>query len=431
MKKTWLYWVIYLVRKKRSSETVSKAKEAKMAKDVVKTPDKTEQGCPSEKIEITEVIREPAEKKYLLELLALKKADKDNSKPKNWELSPQMVMTYILGSKKEDPLEINGKTEKVPITKKFYGDRHIVERAIVTLASDRGLLLVGEPGTGKSWLSEHLAAAISGKSTLIVQGTAGTTEEQIKYGWNIALLIADGPSKNCLIPSPTMVAMEEGKLLRFEEITRCHSDIQDSLVSILSEKSLAIPELTELIESNLVFAQHGFNVIATANLRDKGVNELSAALKRRFNYINIPILKDLRTEVSLVEQRTRDLLVNSHFAVDIPSDVIEILCQTFNELRDGRSSEGVRFTPPKAVMSTAEEIAVLYDAAIFADFFGTRLTRTAKVSLADIARTLQGSVVKEDQDDLNSLREYWNLVLQRRTTDKNWKELYDRGKAFL
>ncbi|MHA2271932.1 MAG: ATP-binding protein [Candidatus Hodarchaeales archaeon] len=394
-----------MARKKRSSKTATKEKESGNA-----TSPAIEPKQPVKKLS-SEIIREPSEVKYQLELEALKEADKGNTKPENWELSPEMVLTFILGSKKKYKIQVNGKTQSVSISKKFYGDRHIVERALVTLASDRGLLLVGEPGTGKSWLSEHLAAAICGDSTLIIQGTAGTTEEQIKYSWNIALLIAEGPSRECLIKSPTMTAMEKGQLLRFEEITRCNSDIQDS-----------------------VFAKHGFNVISTANLRDKGVNELSAALKRRFNYITIPIIKNLQTEVTLVEQRTNELLANSNFKVDIPSEVIEILCKTFHEIRDGQSAEGVRFTTPKTVMSTAEEIAVLYDAAIFADFFGNKLAQaTSKVTLTDIARTLQGSVVKEDDSDLECLREYWNLVLQRRSqsTDKNWKELYDAGKSLF
>lgn len=414
-----------MARKKRSSKTTTKEKGSGTGASPAIEPKQ-----PTKKLN-SEIIREPSEVKYQLELEALKEADKGNTKPENWELSPEMVLTYILGSKKKYKVQVNGKTQTVPITKKFYGDRHIVERALVTLASDRGLLLVGEPGTGKSWLSEHLAAAICGDSTLIIQGTAGTTEEQIKYSWNIALLIAEGPSRECLIKSPTMTAMEKGKLLRFEEITRCNSDIQDSLVSIMSEKSMAIPELSG---ENLVFAKHGFNVISTANLRDKGVNELSAALKRRFNYITIPIIKNLQTEVKLVEQRTNELLANSKFKVDIPSEVIEILCKTFHEIRDGQSAEGVRFTTPKTVMSTAEEIAVLYDAAIFADFFGKKLAQaTSKVTLTDIARTLQGSIVKEDDSDLECLREYWNLVLQHRSrsTDKNWKELYDAGKSLF
>src|SRR6202008_606740 len=146
---------------------------------------------------------------------------------------------YIVGGKTLKS-KVNGKTEDVPITRKFFGDDALVERAIVTLASERALLLVGEPGTGKSYLSEHLAAAVSGLSTLTIQGTAGTTEEHIKYSWNIARVIAEGPRPENLIPSPTMIALRAGAILRFEEITRCVPDVQDALVSILSGKAIAV-----------------------------------------------------------------------------------------------------------------------------------------------------------------------------------------------
>jgi hypothetical protein len=151
------------------------------------------------------------------------------------------VLEYVVGGK---ALEAPGGGE-VEITRKFFGDDAIVERAIVTLASERALLLIGDPGTGKSWLSEHLAAAISGNSTLSIQGTAGTTEDQIKYSWNIARVIAEGPKPENMIPSPTMIAMRNGMLLRFEEITRCVPDVQDALVSILSDKSISVPELPD------------------------------------------------------------------------------------------------------------------------------------------------------------------------------------------
>src|SRR3954462_7425232 len=267
-----------------------------------------------------DVLRLPAERTYADQLEALRATDVD-PKPSSWQLSPRAVLAYVVGGKTIDAT-VNGKKQRVTITRKFFGDDAIVERAIVTLASERALLLVGEPGTGKSWLSEHLAAAISGNSTLTVQGTAGTTEEQIKYSWNIARVIAEGPRAENLIPSPTMIAMRTGTLLRFEEITRCVPDVQDALVSILSDKAIAVPELPD---ANMIFAKPGFNVIATANSRDQGVNDLSAALKRRFNYVHIPIVADKKTEVEIVRQRSTDLLARYEMPSTIEPSILDLL----------------------------------------------------------------------------------------------------------
>src|SRR6266516_2371984 len=146
-------------------------------------------------------LRLPAEQKFAEELAALAQADL-GPKPPRWRLSPKSVETYIMGSTKP----VGG----VAITPKYIGDRALVQVAIATLASDRALMLAGEPGTAKSWLSEHLSAAISGTSQLIVQGTAGTSEEQIKYSWNYALLIAEGPSRRALVESPILRGMQRG-----------------------------------------------------------------------------------------------------------------------------------------------------------------------------------------------------------------------------
>src|SRR5262245_35210941 len=131
---------------------------------------------------VNDVLREPAEVRHADQLEALRQNDQETP-PAPWRLSPRAVLTYVVGGKTLKAT-IGGKSVEVPITRKFFGDDSIVERAIVTLASERALLLVGEPGTGKSWLSEHLAAAVSGCSTLTIQGTAGTTEDQIQYSWN-------------------------------------------------------------------------------------------------------------------------------------------------------------------------------------------------------------------------------------------------------
>jgi MoxR-like ATPase len=374
---------------------------------MAKKPDPTPNG---------DVLREPAEVRYADQLEALKQNDTETP-PASWRLSPRSVLTYVTGGKTLKA-KLNGKAVDVPITRKFFGDDGIVERAIVTLASERALLLIGEPGTGKSWLSEHLAAAISGTSILTIQGTAGTTEEHIKYSWNIARVIAEGPTPQNLIPSPTMIAMRAGAILRFEELTRCVPDVQDALVSVLSDKAIAVPELPD---ANMVWARPGFNIIATANTRDQGVNELSAALKRRFNYVYIPIVADQKTEVKIVQQRSAELLERYNLPAKLSPPVIELLATVFREIRGGKTADGVSLKKPSTTLSTAEAIGVALDAALHARFFGA-----GEVGPADIARNLLGAVVKEAQEDRDALKEYATVVAKKRgVKDKAWRDFHE------
>src|ERR1044072_4093867 len=163
------------------------------------------------------VLRAPAEVQFAEELAAIAKED-ERQRPPSWKLSPWGVVKYVMGGKLDSGLMI---------TPKYVGQRRLMEIAVATLATDRALLLLGLPGTAKTWVSEHISAAISGDSTLLVQGTAGTAEEAIRYGWNYARLIAEGPTEQALVPSPVLRAMRDGKIARIEELTRMPADVQD------------------------------------------------------------------------------------------------------------------------------------------------------------------------------------------------------------
>ena len=347
------------------------------------------------------VLRAHAETAHADELAALARAD-DRPRPPRWRLSPQAVALYLLGGELPDG---------TPITPKYVGSRRLVEVAIATLTTDRALLLLGVPGTAKTWVSEHLAAAISGDSTLMVQGTSGTSEESIRYGWNYARLLAEGPSLAALVPSPLMRAAEDGKLARIEELTRIPSDVQDSLITILSEKTLPIPELGTEVQ-----ARQGFNVIATANNRDRGVNELSSALKRRFNTVVLPLPDSLEDEVGIVARRVADL----GRALELPAepaalDEIRRVVTIFRELRGGASTDGkTKLKSPSSTLSTAEAISVLSSGLALAAHFGDGQLRAA-----DIAAGIVGAVVKDPVADRIVWQEYLETIVKER-----WKDLY-------
>ena len=79
---------------------------------------------------------------------------------------------------------------------------------VATLTTDRALLLYGLPGTAKSWVSEHLAAAISGDSTLIIQGTAGNDTLDGSHGG--AVTLQGGAGNDTLIIADQHFASVDG-----------------------------------------------------------------------------------------------------------------------------------------------------------------------------------------------------------------------------
>lgn len=342
-----------------------------------------------------ETLRLPAEQQYQKELKALAKDKGD--KPAGWKLTPKAVVTYLMGGKSESGTEISAK---------YIGDVKLMETAVATLVTDRALLLLGVPGTAKSWVSEHLSAAISGDSTRVIQCTAGTDENQVRYGWNYAQLLADGPSREALVATPLFRSMEEGTLCRLEELTRMGSDVQDTLITILSEKMMPIPELNELVHAN-----RGFNVIATANNRDKGVNELSSALKRRFNVVVLPLPDNMQQESEIVTKRVGEMAEGLELPVPKGiGDEIERVITIFRELRGGETLDGkVTLKTPSSTLSSAEAIGVVIGGLSHASWF-----RDGKLEPDSLSNNLIGAIVKDPVQDKAVLEEYLESVLRKR-----------------
>ncbi|MFD3427953.1 ATP-binding protein [Nocardia fluminea] len=351
----------------------------------------------------TTLLRPHAEQAFADELAALARVD-DRVRPPSWKLSPWAVVTYVLGGTLDDG---------TVITPKYVGPRRLMEVAVATLATDRALLLLGVPGTAKTWVSEHLSAAISGESTLLVQGTSGTAEEAIRYGWNYARLLAEGPSDAALVASPVMTAMRTGAIARIEELTRIPSDVQDALITILSEKTLPVPELGGEVQ-----AAKGFNVIATANDRDRGVNDLSSALRRRFNTVVLPLPADEDSEVAIVSRRVEQLGA----ALELPTvpaaaEEVRRVVRVFRELRSGITADGrTKLKSPSGTLSTAEAISVITNGLALSAHFGDGVLRAS-----DIAGAVLGSVIKDPVADTVVWTEYLEAVVRERP---DWADFY-------
>ena len=337
------------------------------------------------------VQRPPAEVAHAAELAALRRDD-TGPRPPGWALSLRAVKRFILGGDGYEP--------------KVVCSPALIERAAVTLATSRALLLVGEPGTAKSLLSELLAAAISGDSTLTIQGGASLTEDGIKYGWNYALLVSEGPTRRALVPAPLCRGMADGRIVRFEEVTRCPAEVQDSLLSPLSDRVLAVPELPG--EDAMLFAREGFNIIATANTRDRGVNEMSAALKRRFNFETVFPIRDAQEELALVKREAGRRLLRSGVPQAPPDDVLAVLVTCFRELREGVAGDGTGMERLTTAMSTAEAVSVAHAVGVRGHFLCGDHGRAE-----DIVECLAGTGAKDSADDLAKLRRYLEQKAER------------------
>lgn len=360
---------------------------------------------------MAELIRQKAEIKVAQELNFLKEKYKNVVRPVNWHLPPEAVLTFLLGSDAKDEMQISPK---------YFGDRSLIEVMIATLLSDRSLLIIGVPGTAKTWIAEHLTAAISGDSELIVQGTSGTSEESLRYAWNYAQLLAHGPSDDALIKSPIFRAMEDGKIARIEELSRIPSEVQDALISILSEKTISIPELRKSIH-----AVKGFNIIATANHLDRGVYDMSSALRRRFNIVLLPLPYTLADEVKIVSHRSKQLEQDYQLTLnDIKQSHIERLVTLFREMRNGKTEDGKqKFKQSKANLSPAEAISIVHHAKIQSSIF-----KHDEIHPDHFVQGIKQALGQHQLEEMNLLEEYNELVIKKRS---DWKDWYNAIKKSI
>ena len=349
-------------------------------------------------------LRLHAEQEFAAELEALAEVD-DKQRPPRWKLSPWAVKTYLLGGTLENGFEV---------TPKYIGSERLIEIAIATLATDRALLLYGLPGTAKSWVSEHLAAAISGRRRCWCRARRAPTKSALRYGWNYARLLAEGPSRAALVESPMLKAMEAGLICRVEELTRISGEVQDTLITILSEKTLPVPELNIEVQ-----ATKGFNVIATANNRDKGVNELSSALLAAVQYGGL-------ARARLARRRGEDRQPARRAAWPRPRaarrrspalEEIRRVVTILRELRNGVTEDGkTKLKSPSGTLSTAEAISVVTGGMAISAFYGD-----GRLHAGDIISGLIGAIVKDPVQDQLIWQEYIQTVIKERD---DWKDLY-------
>ena len=350
------------------------------------------------------VLRPHAEHEFAHELAALAAAD-DRQRPPSWRLSPWAVVTYLLGGSLPDG---------TVISPKYVGQRRLIEIAVATLATDRALLLLGVPGTAKTWVSEHLAAAISGDSTLLVQGTAGTAEESLRYGWNYARLLAEGPSEAALVPSPVYRAMRAGSIVRVEELTRMPSDVQDALVTVLSEKTLPDARTGQRDPGGTGLQPHRHGQRPRPR-HQRSVGRAAPALQHR-----------RAAAAGRSRRRGRDRAATRRrdgVALRLPK--VPAADEEIRRVVDGvpraaqRRDRGRAGQPQGAQrsLSTAEAISVVTNGLALAAHFGD-----GQLNAADVAAGIVGAVVKDPVHDTVAWREYLEAVVRDRS---GWGDFYE------
>ena len=352
------------------------------------------------------VQRVPAEQLFGDELVRLREADR-HPVPPGWAMSPIAVEQFVCGD------------EVLGVARKFVATEGVVRRIVISLCTDLGSLLVGMPGTAKSWLSELLAAAISRDSSLSVQGGAVSDIQQLLYTWNEALVQQKGPCREALVPSPVFRAMRDGKIVRFEELARCPQPLQDALLVILSDRVITIPELSG--EEGVLYARAGFNIVATSNSVDQGLYDMSAALKRRLSFELIKPIRHVHDEMDVVLQQLERHNKQSGIEIDPDPEVIEVLVTIFHELRNGQSLDG-RSTDrlAGATMSTAEAVNVAHALSVHAYYYSD-----GRMTIDNLLHFIIGSTLKDKPEDRRRFLHYFDTEVARKS-GSHWRKAYEQ-----
>ena len=318
-----------------------------------------------------DMLRAPAEAKYADELDWLESID-DGPKPFSWRLSPGWC-----GCSCSAP---SGRRLDRDIAQKWFGDRSFVERSIVTLASDRGLLPDRRP-RHRQELARR--AARGGHLPRLDPGRAGHRRHH-RGPHQVLVERVHGDRPGTVPrrddPSPIMTAMDQGVIGRFEELTRATSDVQDALISILSEKYVSIPNSTTTTSSSPSPASRSSRPPTAATGRQRPVLGPQAAVQLRAH-----------PGGDQQAQRGRDRPVPHRRAAAPAPDragraahLLDILLQSFADLRAAAAAAASDDEKLESALSTAEQIGVLEDAILHSHFFGDRTLR---------AQTLGGSLV--------------------------------------
>ena len=169
-------------------------------------------------------------------------------------------------------------------------------------------------------------------------------------------------------------------------------------------------------------AARGFSVIATANTRDKGVNEMSSALKRRFNFETVQPVRDVALEKQIILNEVGALASAAGITQPLDAEAAELLAATYHELREGVSDMGHRIEKPSAVMSTAEAISVYYQTLMTAWYYGD-----GRMDERILVDNLVGAVAKESREDLDKITNYFSTVVRDKARQEGgaWTRYYE------